>query len=173
MKRRWKMLDCIDSWLLDGIFQPFIEWLQKLLGITNFLLARVCLVLGYLIVTYQCLEAGQSPGAMLFSIIFCANYVVIAFYEKKYSPKNSETRVLNPLKSRWRWIRKFALLFCFIILLLSLWHVLRPELCWSGFLYFGSCTPLPPRTSKLKKLLRKAAALIKQASAPIPVPVGN
>ena len=166
----------IDNWLLDCVFQPASDWVQKIIGWNNFTLARVTVVLwflaSYIYDSIKSLEATPLMKTVTFItpvILISMSYIEEWIFMNERSIKQIGL-ILNSLRVRLRLIRRLNLILCaFMFLYLFLSLLLRSSITqvavisrictcvgvitYLAFFYFLSCTPLPPGKSKLKKLI--------------------
>lgn len=167
------MFGKLDDFLLDRFFQKTANWVQLNIGYDCFLLSRFCLSIYALTlivssvmdpVTLTYTEARLPLAVFYFVLLSSALYIShkVEYLCKTGVGAGSSTFV-NPLKSR-------SLLRIFFIVssvvgtagdLMSIFfagkrlyiaHVLV-EIFSVGFIYYLSCTPLPPAKSKAKEFI--------------------
>ncbi len=162
-----------DAWFLDKC-EKFSHRTQRILGLTCFDLARICLGIGltvcmpvFFFVQKEFLVWGLPVSAL----------TVFHFFEtysiEKITLKYSLHGLANPYKKRMS-LRITAyssgaiLIYC-VSLFASLFFIIP----YSGllflyvcYLYFLSCDPLPPAKSKVRALIEK----IRESLRPAPIP---
>ena len=153
-----QILQKIDDFLFDHIFQKFADWFQIETGKSCFFLARI-LCWGLIVFeTAKLVFTYTSTRVVILPIEIFLLLSVITMYQKmeKISYRNPNT--MNPGRID---MTNFAVRLSFIIVFLYLliehlvWGSLDKSLmllfgCLIMYLYFISCTPKPP--SLFKKL---------------------
>lgn len=175
-----EILGILDTYLLDK-FQKISNKIQDWVGLTNFRIARVCMILFFILrILHMVLD--QSHKFNSFSLIFGVLIFVFLLFYYPYSlnkVENSSANKIfkNELVLRWSFYRPivaFLFIFGFTMSIPFLLHTHDP-IAEKGpeypkfimiigdiqqvfdvlFLYFASCTPKPKKPSKLKKFIEK------------------
>ncbi len=174
----------IDRFLL-GKFQAFSDFFQDLVGVNNFWLARLSLVVASLISAFiVCLIFFLPIYSSMVKIIITIIFTSIGFmcvrifsavvdaieqqcFENKTSRNNLEVSMMPG--------RIFFLFMCLAVIVFLVYMIMNMPpinseslidniaivagmIHWifvTCFLYLLSCTPKPPKTSKVKKLFKK------------------
>ena len=169
------MLDRIDTFLFEK-FQNLQDYLQYWTSITCFTLAKMCMLpvlIGNIFIIKACLSLGLPLFFWFFIIcipILCCLFYSLAFHmEKTLTGASSAGNIFELL---FRLLRKGLVLFIFLLELYVFFcapdrgqetYLLFCEyllgcriMLWAfvAYFYFMSCTPKPPKTSKVKKLLK-------------------
>src|SRR3989344_6270197 len=161
------MLQEIDSFLIDEVFQPLAHKFQRLTGKTNFWLAKWCGIMtaisgiSFATALYYKYE---TPGLFFLGVaILYAFWMLITIIYAEIKDQSIPDHFLNTDRIRYVPDRMVILLLLLVssIILPSLFlkvEGLFLELSiifgwWS--IYFMSCTPLPPGTSKFRKWLNR------------------
>lgn len=157
----------IDDLLIDKIFQPFAHWWQKLTGLTNFWLARWCLVLFVVFMALVAMNFSGIYSSINKGLIIVATFFVFnLFTVLKKRDKNSdgcslmnEDRI-NPISC---FIRILFFYLCGIFFVIG--GVVKDFssfsliMLYTTVLCFAACTPLPPGKSKTRKWCEKLSEL--------------
>lgn len=167
----------IDMILLNK-FQDISDWFQEWFGITNFTIARVCLVLGMCslgLARVISLSITKDVSFLIIIAIFFDLIWMIMVSNLIRNIKNIEEECLNnPQFTNFLAIQWFLLRIVFLMLLLlrftpsmiEISHSEKSLMMVRGFLlrsesilvvlgfYFASCTPKPYKPSKVKKWLK-------------------
>ncbi len=176
----------LDALILDGIFQPFAHWFQKLTGKDCFFLARtssfVLLTTGLISDSFE-QNHLRSPVIIAFStpmtlMIFFVAWSCIALSQRFMDKANEgqAAAVGNPVRHMSRSVRMVVVGFWFLESRLLVSVILHPTIgesagrlylpCVIAILYFVACTPLPPAKSKIRVLLEKARSYLASVREP-------
>lgn len=157
----------IDEGVLDYI-ESICHAVQKVIGMTNFDIARYAALLGVIcdVVYYLFVLTPRSP----FSLLISLGFFTYLLYGISCSEKSAEISIksgyMNSQRLIWRGARVLCMvLFVFesisdIVQFLStgatagVWTTVH-VLCTSLVFYLLSCTPLPPAPSRLSKFFSK------------------
>lgn len=143
----------IDDYIC-GVFQSFTEFLDSRLGISCFLCARLCMVLGLFFGLLSHKHYINLPAFLIFfgSILVCVMFV-FGIYRIHVIEKRSENLYgyVNPERVRGMGARIVALYLTFVFSVFYFWTGKDFYLYFSFFFlvlgaysYFLSCTRVPP-----------------------------
>lgn len=154
------MLRTIDTWLLDRVFQRLADWICDRYQKTVFMTARICIYLVFLnLVLRNLVEFNGEPNIMDFLLgALLPTYVLIAIGNEERKLGRSGYGMMNGMREGARFLRYlYILLMPFTVplnvirligggepFLLTL-IVLVGSLLMVAGVYFGSCTPKPPK----------------------------
>ena len=174
-----------------AVYQKISNWFQKIFGLTNFALARVCLM--YLCVENLILfvigiavlkDFGFITVILMFivGVLLCFGFRICARSEKVYYTKTKNNFLNKNEKTLLKW-RIFSVVFCvfriivftqilvtnFSVELVIIYGLLTcHNMIVVHFFYFVSCTPLPPGESKVKAKLKKLKEKVSEFLSPLP-----
>lgn len=172
------MLKKIDGWLIDKIFQPISNKLQRLTGRDCFSLAKAILILIFplLAIGTALSSAHLSIYLMLGLSVLGTIYLAIPKLKRKFE----HTGCMNPerINGLSRFLRIINIIVTSRVSFLVAttndreWVVVL-LIGWANVasLYFLACTPLPPCKSWAGKLLEKLKAAVSGIATPAPEPV--
>lgn len=192
------ILEQIDNFQLDNIFEPISQKYQRLTGKNCFFLARVMCdaeIIFYFVIIVLCFNDLKR----FFDSMMIVFIMSLFAYKRKHSIRileiSSEKQLKNGMKNSNRisayFLRLYTLAAAIIVIFIitSSWSILikdplyfRIVIIW-GINFqlqhieecFASCTPLPPGTSKVKQWLKNMKESLSNVFAPEPVcvPVKN
>lgn len=155
-----------------NMHQDLSSKLQRSIGVTNFDMARLCLLLFTAIILMPIMDMIARFGPLWFLVLLIAGqFVVCAFFlkkcadvEKQYT--NNACAMRNILLITYMPIRItawliFGTLSVILIMESILFLSISEMMIASGFLffisyfYFVSCTPLPPAMSTMRQWMQK------------------
>ena len=163
-------MKAIDSFLLDRVFQPFAHWFQDWTGKNNFSLSRVFIYISYFchilyVLSSLFLRKPSSTGSVIIRVAFS----FLALFLMLWTIGNTEREVkgslenalANPRKLSLQWVRIFSVFLDISNLYIpnneSTLRLLTGILAGINFtlsIYFVSCTPKPPSTSKFRLMVK-------------------
>ena len=129
----------LDLWILDNIFQKISNMVWRIIPISCFVLAKICLLFCCSFSSMMYIE-HKNPFLIVFMIAsFSALYFTIFMAEKITKPK-----FLNPHRYLFRYIRLLTL-FIIVVQSYTFDFITISSYFFSFTYYFLSCTPLPPQ----------------------------
>jgi hypothetical protein len=140
------MIERIDQWLIDKVFQRIVDWSQREGGWWIRELAFFCAIYSVIRIVAQVL--GYTPDAR--SIVGISIDFLCALMFCWWA--RDKVRVAN-LGTATSW-RRFFIVFSFISLPLDLWRYpfnLPCDIAFIGFYFFAACRPPKPREKKETK----------------------
>ncbi len=170
------MLNNLDSYLIDKIFQRFAHWWQELTGLTNFWIAKwmyVCtaILATFLLIVWAVLTNMptffNSIVYLILTLVFILmihGIFILEMKDKEFTKKHSG--VINEGRINGVGRRVLGLIVTVIFLINFLYFFMDNikllleiftityfflQVCYFIGVYFEDCTPLPPGKSKLKK----------------------
>lgn len=181
----------IDALMLNKI-QQICDWFQDWFGIDNFTIAKIVriivIIFFAILITCSFLRGVVLiDGLYFFTFSTMIFFFSMIFKEGEENCKNNPS-FGNPLVIKLGVVRSILLLLSFVLVLflpkniyfLATYNIADKEfysqlesfilgirdILFSLYLYFGSCTPKPPKTSKVKKLLGKEMELFSPSPSP-------
>lgn len=175
------MFNSVDSFLMNYA-QKFSEKFQKLTGRTCFFLASMCLAVDAAIGFFRLfiIHKDLERIIILFTSLIILVLAVIEYFEDKSFNRKKFDGYVNHLIIAGRSLRFFCLSMCLIFCLVAIIskdYSVNNLLRDSGFVaftlatYFGSCTPLPPKKSKIREWLEAGQKAFSEVFAPALKPV--
>jgi len=178
----------LDDFLIDRIFEKFSHKFQVATGKTCYYLAKICHILVAATISCLCIMYVQDPHNLISqkigSILLCIAVIVQEMYwSNKYDNKDrehldSKEKTMNSARLE---LRRFRLIFVGLFLIVGWFYIpaiktlyIKDYLVWISillqviYLYFHSCTPLPPCTSKILSKLKVASSKIQNFLFPKP-----
>jgi uncharacterized membrane protein len=166
------IIEAIDSFLLEKVFQKFSDFFQMATGMTCFFLAKIAIILSFASwVIFVISDPDDNPYLLiisLFTLYLAYNaWKLTAIADVAEWQMNEGRRMKNPAALALFPLRFLSLLIFPLSLigalslrghdgwisdlrLLYLTAFVMFEVIW---IYFFSCTPLPPGESKVKQWL--------------------
>ncbi len=178
-----------DSFLIDNVFEPLSHWTQKMIGATNFTLAKLMVVLeivGELVGIYTLMYIFNfTLGVYSWLVISTACGAYRSRTMLNTIREEEESDRLRPATQKRRHDEKFlhrmagitfcVLLFVKLINVIMLTPVTGIIVSISGFMvalfgftckeYFLACTPLPPGESKFQQWMRETSKTRREAQS--------
>lgn len=166
-----KQLRLIDSSVL-ALFQKFSDWTYEMFGISNFTLARVCVIICATLIGIMGFLAG-IPFILIVYIHFryiVSHLMYIRKIEDSLGDETSENRFMNSVETE-QWgmrlihvaVWMFAAPLTFTLPFIPSFQALN--VCGK---YFLACTPMPPGTSKFRQFLNALGSFFGSHNAPAP-----
>lgn len=181
------MLFEIDKFLLGKVFQPLSERIQDWTGLTCFRVARILNLCTFITLLCLCIFLVVVLPFIAFKIMISSAFLIAyglpllvnLLMAKKYEAicksmaQHGNPAVIEFLMYRKKCVVIFILIFLgnfipntgILMATISVYHFF--DLL---FMYFLSCTPKPPRKSKVKKLVESVVEKMKEVFDPVPEP---
>ena len=182
-----KVIFWIDAWLIAQ-FERFSHWTQQWLGWTNYTWARLA-TLGFVVAVVGSYFAGEQRlmGFFIWDLITGFLIGLFSIAEEQRASSRLRERVANPIKaSKVGHMLRFLFVMIVLIRFIPLaimpfgtlpdghWTVghalpLLRGLCITCSLFFLSCDPLPPGTSKIRQWLNSVRDAFTTLQQPVPI----
>lgn len=166
------MLNAVDFWLFEKVFQPVADYVRNMYGKTTFWIASMCALSYAWFVSATNFEQGQG---IIWNIIDAIHVLVIltfAWYMDKHDRtfSNSNTETMNPFRESTVviFLRKYTLIIFPLNILSDLakinietieiiYEVLK-EFTYIASLYFAACEIKPPKPRQQKESVEVGVA---------------
>ncbi len=180
------MLGKLDDLLLDHVFETFSKKFQILTGKNCFFLARIfhiltaslVSILGFVHIKSNILPTSEKLSTVLLCLLVAAQEVFWAHMRQKDEIMGEKEikETANIARLSLKGLRKIMIAIqifmgIFYINLLPFlknkdYLVWSTVVCQTIYVYFTSCSPLPPCTSKVKEWLQNKLAVLKTKEVP-------
>ena len=170
----------LDRWIIEK-HERVANGVQRYTGINCFGMAHISLVCAtFLAIIWFTLEERNIVAVSLCSLVILFMGSLWWKIIESTETLTGNMQFINPIRFLWE-IRSLILLVSIISFLIMIsGHLLIRggfTFCYVSMMYFMACTPLPPGTSKIPKLLtslrEKAEIIFLPPPEPIPIRVWN